>query len=105
MEGGVKEVAARDTYEPTADLLEVPVEMRKLTIREVNGTGEDKLWWPNVVQWARNDLKKRGHLAPSGWGYWRLSEKGTQTYETMMSLAAKSNLPFPKWVDDYISDH
>ena len=69
------EVRARSTYKPVADHFGLSAEERTRTRDEEYGSGRDEPAWNNRVQWARRTLKKRGLLAPSRHGYWRLSEK------------------------------
>ena len=73
--GASFEVRAQSTYEPLADHFELTREERTRTRDEELGDGRDEPVWNNRVQWARNELRKQGELAPSRRGYWRLSEK------------------------------
>ncbi|MGH8729182.1 MAG: winged helix-turn-helix domain-containing protein [Burkholderiales bacterium] len=86
------------------NLLGLLSENRLLRFREKNGTGEDRPWWPNVVQWARQDLKGKGLLSWSRHGYWRLNDEGKETYENLTRLWNESGLPFEKFVERFVED-
>lgn len=70
------EVRANSTYRPLADSFGLSKQQRTQTRDEYLSDGRDECYWNNKVQWARNDLRKAGHLAPSRRGWWRLSEEG-----------------------------
>lgn len=61
-------------YEALASYFELTDEDLNEKVYEANGAERPK--WPNMVRWARNDLRKRGLLDGSRHGVWALSEKG-----------------------------
>lgn len=63
-------------YEALATYFELTDEDLSEKVFETNSAERPK--WPNMVRWARNDLRKRGLLDGSRHGVWTLSEKGLQ---------------------------
>lgn len=98
-------VKAEETYRPTAELLGLGAYEQSITIREKNGKGEDRPWWPNQVQWARQKLKDIGALQGAGHGYWELTEKGRKQYERLKSELAASSQPFEVYVEQYVQQY
>lgn len=97
-------VKAEETYRPTARLLGLSYREQTITIREKNGTGEDRPWWPNQVQWARQKLKDVSTLTSPRHGYWRLSEKGQRQYELLKTKLKESGLSFEDYVENYVRE-
>ncbi len=81
LENGGK-MRSSNTYGPLADEFDLPEELRTRLMDD----GRRK--WDNVVQWARNDLRKAGWLKKSGQGIWELNELG---------LEQAKNAERPKW--------
>ena len=49
------------------------------TLNETQGRGGNRSKWENMIQWARNNLAKEGHIArpaDSARGRWKLTEGG-----------------------------
>lgn len=97
-------VKAEETYRPTAELLGLSHREQTITIREKNGVGEDRPWWPNQVQWARQKLKDVNALASSRHGYWQLSEKGQKQYALLKAKLEESGLSFEGFVENYMKE-
>lgn len=70
-----KNKEGQTVYEALADYFELSEEARTLTISD-DSNGNVRSKWNNMVRWARNDLKKFGHLDASQYGIWRLSATG-----------------------------
>lgn len=96
-------VKAEETYRPTADLVGLTSREQAITIREKNGAGEDRPWWPNQVQWARQKLKDVGALESGGHGYWRLTDKGRKQYELLVTQLGASDKSFEEFVEDFVA--
>lgn len=77
-------VRASDTYEVLADQFHLGLVERNLTLGECNGGESTGKKWDNNVQWARNDLRKAGHLARFAHGWWQLSEQGVRIAEARL---------------------
>src|SRR4051812_10109626 len=45
------------------------------TVAERSGTAQ-RSKWQNMVRWARNDLRKAGHLRSSRYGEWTVTDEG-----------------------------
>jgi predicted HNH restriction endonuclease len=69
-------VRAMDTYEPLASLLDLTVAERQQQL-----SSSPRPAWRNLVQWARNGLKKRGLLEKTAKGFWGLNDAGRQLAE------------------------
>lgn len=83
--GGSKfEVTCRSTYEPLADIFGLSPSLRSRTRDEEYGDGHQGRAWHNKVQWARENLRKRGYLAASPYGIWRLSAEGVQAARKLL---------------------
>ena len=75
--GGAQfQVASNSTYEPLADIFQSTRDERRRSRDDVLDDGKTESYWSNKVQWARNELRKQGYLAPSAWGKWKLSNEG-----------------------------
>ncbi|PEN05041.1 hypothetical protein CRI93_14095 [Longimonas halophila] len=72
----------RTVYEALADYFDLSEEARNT---EIPASGRSK--WKNMVRWARNDLKKKGHLNSPRHGVWEISERGWQVLENAKSEA------------------
>jgi hypothetical protein len=97
-------VKTEETYKPAATLLGLSRYEQAISIREKNGTGDDRLWWPNQVQWARQKLKDVNALTSSRHGFWQLSEKGRNQYELLKSKLEESGFSFEKFVENKVSE-
>mgnify|MGYP001619552466 FL=1 len=98
-----REIKAQDVYKPAARLLGLTEREQTITIQEKNGVGEDRPWWPNAIQWARDKLNKIGALAPSTHGYWRLSERGLKQYQQLLDQFKNSDMDFEHFVEAFVS--
>lgn len=70
----------KTVYEALADYFDLSEEARNA---EISASGRPK--WKNMVRWARNDLKKKGHLNSPRHGVWEISERGRQVLDKAKS--------------------
>ena len=72
------------TYGPLADEFELSVSERDIP---TNDGLRPK--WNNMVQWARNELLKKGYLNNSPRGIWQLSDAGIAASENLLKKIVK----------------
>jgi 5-methylcytosine-specific restriction enzyme A len=93
------QIRTSDAYAPLAASFGLEAADLARTRNDVSGDGNSTPIWNNRVQWARNSLRKRGLLAESPPGYWRLSESGIAKARAWQPLALR-HVSFPDELPD-----
>ena len=104
MGGYAREIRCQDTYEPIADLLGLTRAEKNVVIKGKSGKAEDEPWQPNIVRWARYDLRQVGLLASSNRGYWQLNEKGQHMYIQLKEAFEANGTPFETFANDIVDE-